>query len=548
MPPTATIAHPTSTPSLDSTDAVSAEIAQRLDDRLAPLDRLDVDLQPDGAIVWEGRLSGGKIAADSGMAGGDAGEFPAGASVSSRQLRPAVTRANLRASMGDGASFGVMVGVGESYLAAFALAIGLGEISAGLVSSIPLLVGGVLQLISLRAVAWFGGEKRWILFCATLQGLSFFPLVWAALSGSIALVPLLAIASLYWAGGLASGPPWNTWMESIVPARIRPGYFARRTRTSQICTLVGLVGGGTMLQWADNRGYALLGFAAIFATAALFRFWSVSWLARHKTPDSYTAGLNLRRPLAAQSSVASDSKSRPGNSQSTTKATYQGSGISGVRLLSYLVAVQLMVQISGPYFAPYMLRQLEFSYSQFVTILAVGFLSKIIALSFWGKFSRRYGAKRLLWTGGVGLVPLSSLWILSDNLYLLAFVQALSGVMWAAYELGFFLMFFETLPIEKRTRMLTYYNLASMIALCSGAFVGAAMLRFLGGDQSAYWVLFGVSSIGRFLALGLLFGAQLRTITPIHVCLRVLGVRLSTSSVDSPILSSFEDRPRDPLA
>lgn len=549
MPPIAAIAQPTSAPSLDSIGDASAGIARRLDDCLEQLDRLEVEVRPDGATVWEGRVCNDTVA-DAGVITGDASEAT-DASVTQRQVRPAATRANLRASMADGATFGVMVGVGESYLAAFALAVGLGEISAGLVSSVPLLVGGVLQLISLRAVAWFGSEKRWIVFCATLQGLSFFPLVWAALSGSIALVPLLAIASLYWAGGLASGPPWNTWMESIVPARIRPSYFARRTRTSQICTLVGLVGGGTMLQWADNRGYTLLGFAAIFAAAALFRIWSVSHLARHQTPDSHTAGLNLRRPMRSRPEVADEAETRRVDGELSAKGKSGGKsnassvGISGIRLLSYLVAVQLMVQISGPYFAPYMLKQLNFSYSQFVTILAVGFLSKIIALSFWGRFTRRYGAKRLLWTGGVGLVPLSSLWIISDNMYQLAFVQALSGIMWAAYELGFFLMFFETLPIEKRTRMLTYYNLASMIALCSGAFIGAAMLRYMGGGQSAYWVLFGVSSIGRFLALGLLFGAQLRTITPINVCLRVLGVRLSMSTVDSPILSTLEDRPRD---
>lgn len=576
MPPTATIAQPTSATSSDSIGDASAGLAssevscdfdratvnrieqnldQTLEVCLIRLDAIGTGPVAGGAAVLDrqdDRVESDGLVVESASELGDS-QPPISPS---RQLRPAVTRTNLRASMADGATFGVMVGVGESYLAAFALAVGLGEISAGLVSSVPLLVGGILQLVSLRAVAWFGSEKRWILFCATLQGLSFFPLVWAAVSGSITLVPLLAIASLYWAGGLASGPPWNTWMESIVPARIRPSYFARRTRTSQICTLVGLVAGGTMLQWADNRGYTLLGFAAIFATAALFRIWSVFWLARHKTPDAHTAGLNLRRPMPSQPEVTSEPDNRATvvdsiksvKNKSARKGDEANAGISGVRLLSYLVAVQLMVQISGPYFAPYMLKQLEFSYSQFVTILAVGFLSKIIALSFWGRFTRRYGAKRLLWTGGVGLVPLAALWIISDNMYQLALVQALSGVMWAAYELGFFLMFFETLPIEKRTRMLTYYNLASMIALCSGAFIGAAMLRFLGGDQAAYWVLFGVSSIGRFLALGLLFGAQLRTITPIHVCLRVLGVRLSTSSVDSPILSTLEDRPRDPSA
>lgn len=465
-------------------------------------------------------------------------ESPAAAEVelpvAGGQRRAALTRGNLRASLADGATFGVMVGAGESYLAAFALAIGLGEIAAGLVASVPLLAGGILQLVSLRAVPWIGSEKRWVVLCAALQGLSFFPLVYAAMSGSLALVPLLAIASLYWAGGLASGPAWNTWMESIVPSRIRPRYFSQRTRLSQLCTLLGLVGGGIVLQWADSSGRTLLGFACIFAAAGCFRMWSVSWLIRHRAVSAPEGDSRNHRAGAVRGAAA---RRRPA-------AAAAAPGISGIRLLSYLVAVQAMVQISGPYFSPYMLKQLDFSYSQFVTLLAIGFLSKVIALSWWPKLTRRGGARRLLWIGGVGIVPLSALWIVSDNIYHLALVQMYSGIMWAAYELGFFLMFFEALPLEKRTRMLTYYNLANMVALCSGALLGAALLQLLGGGQSAYWLLFATSSLGRLLALGLLFGAQLRAIRPISICLRVLGVRLSASMVDSPILSSLEDRPR----
>lgn len=460
-----------------------------------------------------------------------------------------VTRANLRACTADAASFGAMVGLGESYLAAFALAVGLGEISAGLVSSVPLLVGGALQLISLRAVAWFGSEKRWIICCATLQGLSFVPLVLAAWFGSIGLIPLLIVASLYWTGGLGAGPPWNTWMESIVPAKVRSSYFAGRTRTSQLCTLLGLVAAGLTLQFARNHGYELVGFAAIFAAAASFRMWSVSWLYRHQPSPRDWVASTRRRMVASSASlgaVASGPRSAgvAGAAARPLDESRTGLPMSGLRLLSYLVAVQLAVQISGPYFSPYMLKQLHLSYTEFVALLAIGFLSKIIALSWWGKQTHRGGARRLLWIGGVGIVPLSALWILTDNPWQLALVQCVSGVMWAAYELGFFLMFFETLPLEKRTRMLTYYNFANMLALCGGAFIGAALLRLLGGGQSAYWVLFGTSSAGRLLALGLLFGAGLRAIPVIQVWIRVVGVRLSTSSVDAPILSSLDERPR----
>lgn len=478
-----------------------------------------------------------------------------GEKIASPQVEPealrdrgrAIRRSNLRASIADGATFGVMVGAGESYLAAFALAIGLGEISAGLVSSVPLLAGGILQLISLRAVHWFGSEKRWVVLCAALQGMSFVPLVYAALYGSLALVPLLVIASLYWSGGLASGPAWNTWMESIVPGRIRPRYFSLRTRISQSCTLVGLVGGGLTLHWADSQGHPLVGFACIFAAAGLFRMWSVSWLIRHHQDPA------IRQPRESRhrttlSPVFDGARTRVDGARTQGAAAAQpprSPGITPIRLLTYLVAVQGMVQISGPYFSPYLLKQLHFSYSQFVTLLAIGFLSKVIALSWWTKLTHRGGATRLLWIGGIGIVPLSALWIISDNIYQLAMVQIVSGIMWAAYELGFFLMFFETLPIQQRTRMLTYYNLANMMALCAGAFVGAGLLQLLDGGQSAYWVLFGLSSIGRLLALALLFGAQLRSIPAVNVCLRVLGVRLSASMVDSPILGSLEDRPRD---
>ncbi len=513
------------------------ELAEAADEAIAELRELDRD-GSDGSEAALPVVARGLVAEG-------AGDFAGSGDTEGRVKAKPVTRANLRASTSDGAAFGAMVGLGESYLSAFALAVGLGEISAGLVSSVPLLVGGILQLISLRAVHWFGGEKRWIVFCAAMQGLSFVPLVIAALVGSISLLPLILIASVYWTGGLAAGPPWNTWMETIVPSRIRARYFSCRTRMTQLCTLLGLVGGGAVLQFARNQGEVLLGFATIFAAAAIFRMWSVTWLIRHRQPSHDMTRGNEQRIRVAKSVTATEPQAVTAAKGSGEVVGIEGAPMSGLRLLSYLVAVQAAVQISGPYFSPYMLKQLELSYSEFVTLLAVGFVSKIISLSWWGKQTHQGGAKRLLWIGGVGIVPVAGLWIFSNNLYYLASVQMLSGFLWAAYELGFFLMFFETLPIEKRTRMLTYYNLANMVALCVGAFTGAVILRGLGGDQSAYWVLFGTSSVCRFLALGLLFGAGLKAIPVIQVCMRVLGVRVATSSFDSPILSTFDNRSKD---
>jgi len=434
------------------------------------------------------------------------------------------TRANLRFSTADGATFGIMVGVGETYIAAFALAIGLGEVSAGLVSSVPLLAGGVLQLISLRAMKWVGSEKRWIVLCAGLQSLAFLPLIYAAITGSISLPALLLITSLYWAGGLASGPAWNTWIEAIVPSKVRPRYFAKRTRISQLTTLIGLVGGGALLQYASATNHVMLGFTCLFITAGIFRLWSTYWLSRHVTPSALTS---LPKPASMDKSAVTAERSQ--------------FSVSGIQLLAYLVVVQGMVQISGPFFASYMLEELHYSYAGYVGMLSIGFLAKVAALTWWVTVAQRGGAKMLLWIGGVGIIPLSSLWIVSQSYIWLSAVQILSGTLWAAYELGFFLMFFEALPVEKRIRLLTYYNLANTAAWCGGALIGAWILKSYDTSVIGYHMLFGISSLGRLAALGLLFGVHLRSVPVIKLGIRILGIRPNATTVDTPILNTLDD-------
>src|SRR5690606_35285515 len=50
------------------------------------------------------------------------------------------------------------------------------------------------------------------------------------------------------------------------------------------------------------------------------------------------------------------------------------------RLLRYMIIMQMAVQISGPFFAPYMLRQLNLSYADYVMLIATAFVAKILAL------------------------------------------------------------------------------------------------------------------------------------------------------------------------
>jgi MFS family permease len=185
---------------------------------------------------------------------------------------------------------------------------------------------------------------------------------------------------------------------------------------------------------------------------------------------------------------------------------------SSESLLLYFLAVQLAVQISGPYFAPFMLGQMRISYVHYVGLLAVSFLAKILALPGCGRLAAVYGARRLLWIGGIGIMPVAGLWLYVESFWALAIVQFAGGITWAAYELAVFLLSFETIRREERTSILTLFNLANSLALVFGAITGGVILKTLGESREAYLFLFGLSSLVRGAALLVLWMLPRKTL------------------------------------
>lgn len=434
----------------------------------------------------------------------------------------AVLRRDLAYVHSDAIAASVMVGTGETYIAAFALALGLGDIVAGIVASGPILAGAVLQLISPYAVRRLGSHRRWVVLSAGVQAASFAPLVVAALAGRLSALGLLAIATLYWAAGMAAGPAWNTWVGTIVPRSLRARFFARRSRVGQAALLAGLLGGGAILHAFESTQDKLLGFAILFSLAGLARGISAWLLSRQSEPDPLIERVTGRLDLAPP-------RSTPGNR----------------RLLAYLLAVQTGVHVAAPFFTPYMLGEgaLGLSYVGYMTLIAASFVSKILALPWLGHFSAKHGARRLLRLAGLSIVPLPALWTFSNDFNYLLAVQLFSGVAWGAHELATFLLFFDAIRPEERTRVLTWFNLASATAMVSGAAAGGWLLSTQGVDLPGYATLFWISAGARALTLPLLAWLPDVRISGAPPAVRILAARPSAGSIDRPVLADREDSP-----
>ncbi len=432
--------------------------------------------------------------------------------------------ADLRAITADGVSFSVMVGLGETYFAAFGLAAGLGDGEAALLATLPVFGGSLLQLATPFGVRRLQSYRKWVVTCAQLQAACFAPLVVAALLGRVPAALLFASAVGYWAFGMATGPAWNAWVAELVPPPLRAAFFARRTRFAQVALIVSLAAAGMLLQAGREAGVALATFAGLFACAGAARVVSSRYLASQSEPADITheiAPLDLRHLLA--------------------RLSHSGAR----RVLAYLLAMQLVVNFSAPYFTPYMLGPLDLSYAGFMTLIAASFVSRVAVMPLLGRIGDRRGAGRLLRYGASMIIPLPLCWLVSDNFAYLLLIQICSGIAWATVELGTLLVFFEGLEREIRTSVLTLFNVANSAAMASGALLGGVLFHAMGEGTSAYYALFVASSLARLISLPLLRRVPLMSPHPRHVgehlTLRTLAMRPDPGALQRPIVASIDD-------
>jgi MFS family permease len=434
-----------------------------------------------------------------------------------RRLESTQLRRDLRAIFGDGLAFSIMVGIGEAYLPAFVLALGAPEVWVGLVATIPLAAGSLLQLVSPRMIRILGSRKRWVVSMAVAQGCSFVPLIIGALLGRFPLPLIYFVASLYWGAGMATSPAWNTWIERLVPRCVRIGFLAHRTRAAQIGTLAGVIAGGAILGAAASWSRPLYGFALLFLLAAGFRLMSARFLVQQSEPQ----------PIVPDRIVGT---------RELLRRTWCG---EDGRLLRYLAAMMAGVMIAGPFFTPLMLGPLGFSYTSYMILLAIAFVSKTIALPVLGGVAKRWGARRVLWLGGLGIAPQPFLWLIDQSFPYLLVLQVFSGVAWAAHELAAMLLFFDTMKEEERTSLLTSFNVMNAAATLGGSLLGGGIFAAVGEGWIGYQTVFITSSCLRVGVLALVFRITDRPLHTARMAIRTIAVRPAFGALGRPLLGSL---------
>ncbi len=396
-------------------------------------------------------------------------------------------REGLGISIKEGGFSAASAGFGNSFISPFAIALNATNFQIGFLSSFVGLVGPLSQWFSSHIMEKFS-RKKIVIWSVVLQALVFIPIIvlalffWKGIMVEYLPIFLIVFYSLYIGVGAVAGPSWFSWMGDLVPGKERGRYFGKRNRITGAVAIVSMLIGGFFLDYFRTQGLALIGFSILFSVAMITRL-----IAGFLFTKQYYVDMRLKR----------------GYYFSLKDFVVNWKNTNFAKFVTFVSVFYLAVYIASPFFAVYMLRELEFSYVWYtaITLSQTGF--SLIAFPLWGKFADKYGNRRVLWISSLFLPLVPILWMFSTSKIYLILVPALvGGVFWGGFTLSAFNFIYDSVTPEHRGLCSIYNNVFVGLGVFFGSIVGGVIAKFVSvGFLNIFLFLFLVSGILRLVAV-----------------------------------------------
>lgn len=389
----------------------------------------------------------------------------------------------LNLSIKEGSAAAFMTGAGESYITPYALALNANSSQVGFLTSFTGLLGPMSQIFGSKSMYKYSGKKLIItsVFLQATMWLIILSLGLLYFNGIItnSAVPILIfLYSLYAVVGAFGGPSWFSLMGDLVPEEKRGKYFSKRNKITGAISMIVMLVAAFILDFTEGKELVIFGFAIIFGIACIGRYSSAYLLAKHYYPQ-----------------VEIKKKKYFSFIQFIKKAPSNNFG----KFVIFVGLMTLATNFAGPFFAVYMLKNLNYSYTWFTIINLSSALFTILSMSLWGKIGDKYGNRKLLKIGSI-FVPLAPLpWLISGNPFFLIFTaQFVAGAGWAAFNLAASNFIYDSVTPQRRGICVAYFNMINGFGVFVGAMLGGLFAQYIHiSFMNIFLLIFLISGIAR---------------------------------------------------
>lgn len=411
---------------------------------------------------------------------------------------------SLQYSIYDGSAHAVMLGMGETFVMSFAVALGLSPLSLGLVTALPVLFAATVQAFIFSRWTLATSRKKFVVIFSLLQAFVWVPIYFVPMHFRYKAISLIVLLMFYHLFTHIISPVWNEWMGDLVHENERGKYYGKRNKYRAFFQLTSFLLAGAILSSLEDYNF-FLGFGVIFVMSAAARFLSSFFIFRMK--DARVSFEN--------------------RSQFTITEFFKRSFKNNFGRFVLLVGLFLAAtNIASPFFTAYQLRVLNFSYFELTLSMSMSLVFQFFSFQKWGYIGDRFGNLRILKITTVlaSFIPL--LWLLTDRFILILMFQAFSGLVWSGFNLSAINYIFDAVQKQNLSKCTSFYNFSSNIGICVGASMGGFLsfyifqiynenVLFENSVAKPYFYLFLISGILRG-AMALLFVVLLREVRKVE--------------------------------
>ncbi|MCX5716495.1 MAG: MFS transporter [Candidatus Omnitrophica bacterium] len=422
--------------------------------------------------------------------------------------KPARIKKSLFYSYIDGVFASVMVGLRDTFITPFAIALGAATAQVGLLSSLPNLVASLAQIKSADVTEKLRSRKKVISFSVFIHAVLFLPILLIPffLQGKNTQINfLIFFYILHLSFGNFSAPPWGSLISKYIPANKRGKYFGFRNKTLGFITVASAFIGSFILQGLSQFNL-FLGYAVLFFVALVSRLISWHYLNKMYEPPFR---VNEDAQFSFFEFVATIKKS------------------NFTRFVFYVAAMNFCVYIASPFFAVYILRDLRMNYPAYTLVTMAATMTILLATERWGSRADIFGNIKVIRTCSFFVPFVPMLWIFSSNIFYLIVIQIVAGFFWSGFNIATSNFIFDSVSPAKRTRCIAYFNVITGTAMFLGASVGGYAAAFLPN-------LFGYRLLTLFFVSGLIrifiaaFSFLLKEVRPVR---HTTGFRLLQETI-----------------
>jgi len=384
------------------------------------------------------------------------------------------TRRSLNYSIIDGYLWSFMFGFGEALIGLFAIFFNASALLLSLMNGAAQVGISISNILGSSFIRKFMKRKTLSIITNIIHASSYLLMFWLTLATKDPMVVIVFFVFGLMATSFASSG-WMSWMNDIVPVETRGRFWAYRNRYIVLAQTAIVPLGGLILSIFKRHDLAIWGFGLLFTLAFIFRALSFLPLSRQHEPQMETV----------------EEKDVPSFFDFLFSLAKSNFGKFVLFNVLFTFAMNIMPALT----TIHLMKVIELNYFEFTLTIMISTVASFLMMTYWGKFTDKYGNYPILAFTAIGIMLLPLGWTFVRHFWGFMVLNFFGGFFWSGFGLATQNFMFDNLERKEINHNFAYFSAINNFTAFLAAVTGGILAKLAGNITVNHLWVFPLTSM-----------------------------------------------------